>query len=351
MAGFRAAPNRLPSLNHTYALVGLTPSESSLLESLFALDAEDVDGAGDALVPVGLGSDGRAPDLLIVNGDDLAVAQRLSAGYPRALMVLVGAPRGSQRVAWPVMPRPLDIQGVVAALSELDWPQAEPSERVADVPQSAPDSASEPPSMASRPPSTAFPSEVMSSAFAPTTASAPLSASGPPRPSEPLSARLAWAMSEVMPPDLSPRLAVQPVQGGAALRSSPALPDVLVVHARRDGRSPSLARGLRRMGYSVMSVGSPEQAVAEMERHLVPFVFFDRDSLGADFLPLARAFHALKEAPTQPPYLAVVTHGGSPFDRLRARMAGCAWMHVPIDRDRLATYLERRGLSRQRDKP
>lgn len=345
MAVFCGPPPH-PFVNHTYALVGLTPSESSLLESIFALDAKDA--PGDALVPVGLGDEGRAPDLLIVNGDDLAVAQRLSAGYPRALLVLVGAPRSTQRVAWPVMPRPLDIPGIVAALSELDWPEPEPGEKPAEPPPAL-DSISGPPSVVSRPASTAFPSEGMSSAFAPTTASAPLSAGGAPRPSEPLSARLAWAMSEVMPADPLPRpapRAPQPSAAVAAHQPPPVLPDVLVVHARRDGRSPSLARGLRRMGYAVVSVGSPDLALAEMERHLAPFVFFDQHSLGADFLPLARAFHALREAPTQPPHLAVLARGGSPFDRLRARMAGCAWMQIPIDRDRLANYFERRGLPR-----
>ena len=122
-------------MNHTYAFVGLTPSERSLLESIFALDADGE--PGDALVPAGLDpNDARGPDLLVVNGDDLAVAERLSGAYPHALLVLVGQPRRSQPVRWPVMRRPLDLHGAVAVLSELDWPDTAPA-RVPERPAMA----------------------------------------------------------------------------------------------------------------------------------------------------------------------------------------------------------------------
>ena len=333
-------------MTHTYAFIGLTPSERSLLTSIFALDADE--DPGEALVPVGLDGDGRAPDLLIVNGDDLAVAQRLGDAYPRALLVLVGQPRSAQTVKWPVMRRPLDLQGAVAVLSELDWP--EPDARAPSSPLVPGDSGldSEPASPHTRPPSTAFPSETMTSAFAPTTASAPLLPGDAPRPSEPLSARLAWAMSELEPSDVAPAPRAKPPQPNAPQPSTrPA--DVLVVHARPNGQSHSLVRGLHRMGYAVKAVNSPDQALAAQARHQALFVFLDQASLGAQLLPLARALNALRSAPTQPPHLAVLAQRGSAFDRLRARLAGCAWMSVPIDRKRLIDYLERRGLPRPPD--
>ncbi|MFD1710598.1 hypothetical protein FVQ98_07030 [Ottowia sp. GY511] len=336
-------------MTHTYVFIGLTPSERSLLASIFALDADE--GPGDALVPVGLDEAASAPDLLIVNGDDLAVAQRLSEAYPRALLVLVGEPRGAQAVRWPVMRRPLDLQGAVAVLSALDWPEPEsgaplPAPTQDDMGQDSVHAAP-----VTRPPSTAFPSEAMSSAFAPTTASAPLLSGSAPPPTQPLSARLAWAMSELEPPDAAPALRARPSPAEEPPRPPVRPADVLVVHARRGGQSPSLARGLRRMGYAVKAVNSPDQALTEMAHQPALFVFLDQASLGAQLLPLARALNALRTAPTQPPHLAVVARRGSPLDRLRVRLAGCAWMPVPINRDRLAEYLERRGLPRPTDNP
>ena len=353
------APPTPVNVNHTYAFVGLTPSERSLLESIFALDADD--DPAEALVPAGLGDgSGHGPDLLIVNGDDLAVADRLGAAYPHALIVLVGQPRATLSVRWPVMRRPLNLQGAIAVLSELDWPAPAPGRTMAPAP--ARSTATAAPAAtpahgsghgAASPgarPSTAFASEPPSSAFAPTTASAPLSAGGAPRASEPLSARLAWAMSEVGSAHVvtatraEARPKLRPIAPEAPARPT----EVLVVHGRHDGQSPTLARGLRRMGYAVKTLDSADEALAVLEHQSVPFVFLDQRSLGAQLLPLARALNALRSAPTQPPHLAIVARDGSAFDRLRARMAGCAWMREPVDRERLMDYLERRGLPRPR---
>jgi hypothetical protein len=349
-------------VTHTYAFVGLTPSERSLLESIFALDA-DVD-PGEALVPVRLGEGGDGADLLIANGDDLAVVERLSTRYPDALLVLVGQPPGGHKVPWPVMRRPLELHGAVNVLSELDWPETvrrrPPTVRRAEppVPASPADEAaplSHPPS--TRPPTTAFPSEVMSSAFAPTTVTAPLTSGSRSPAEQPLSARMAWAVSE--PGKIAPMPPQAPEQWHLPTERQPlthALPqaqvfDILVVHGRKDGVNPSLARGLHRMGYAVKSVASPEAALAEMKRHPSLCVFLEQPSLGAQLLPLARALNALRSTPEQPPHLAIVARTGSAFDRLRARLAGCVWMKVPIDRDRLMAYLARRGVLRPAHPP
>ena len=120
-------------MTHTYAFVGLTPSERSLLESIFAMDAdESSDERGDeGLVPVRLGVDKVPVNLLIVNGDDLEVVAQLHATHPEALLVLVGHPPGGQGVRWPVMRRPLDLHGAVSVLSELDWPDTPLERRMA----------------------------------------------------------------------------------------------------------------------------------------------------------------------------------------------------------------------------
>ena len=354
-------------MTHTYAFVGLTPSERSLLESIFALDA-DVD-PGEALVAVRLGESEDGADLLIANGDDLTVVEKLHASYPNALLVLVGQPPGAQNVRWPVMRRPLELHGAVNVLSELDWPETvqrrTPVPRRAAAPSQGPSQAraGDDSIPSSQPPSTGSPSESMSSAFAPTTVTAPLVAANKPHPDAPLSARKAWAVSEVgsvgqLPASAPPPrpsapsaqrpsqpLAQQPLPPDASLQQRrPA--DILVVLGRRNGDIPSLARGLSRMGYAVKAVASADEALAEMARHPSKCVFLDQPSLGGQLLPLARALNAMRSTPEQPPHLAVVARAGSAFDRLRARMAGCVWMRVPVDRERLTAYLERRGLPR-----
>ena len=69
-----------------------------MLESIFAMDADDsADELGDeGLMPVRLGVDKVPVDLLIVNGDDRSVVQRLQADNPGALLVLVGQPPGAE---------------------------------------------------------------------------------------------------------------------------------------------------------------------------------------------------------------------------------------------------------------
>ena len=139
---------------------------------------------------------------------------------------------------------------------------------------------------------------------------------------------------------------VLPAAEPVAPAPSPRRADVLVVHSRRDGQMPSMVRGLRDMGYAVGAVGPQEDPVVAIKRHRAAFVFLDQHSLGKSALPLAREIAALRRAPSGLPHLVVVAREGSAFDRLRARLAGCGWMQVPIDGDRLASYLTRRGLPR-----
>lgn len=370
-------------MTHTYAFVGLTPSERSLLESIFAMDADESshERGDEGLVPVRLGVDKVPVNLLIVNGDDLEVVAQLHATHPEALLVLVGHPPGGQGVRWPVMRRPLDLHGAVSVLSELDWPDTALERRMAvrqrpqatvqvsdgGQPSHQPpqlSQPSQPPS--SRPPPTTFSSEDMSSAFAPTTARMPMPAAGPAAAQPGLSARAAWAMSERgaaegpasspahrPPPSSVPMAAsapmpplsvppadtvlaadedvsaadtaghVLPVADPVAPAPSPRRADVLVVHSRRDGQMPSMVRGLRDMGYAVGAVGPQEDPVVAIKRHRAAFVFLDQHSLGKSALPLAREIAALRRSPAGPPHLIVVAREGSAFDRLRARMAGC----------------------------
>ena len=89
-------------MSYTYAFVGLTPSERSLLESIFALDAAEGEDLAQVRQP-------EEADLLVVNGDDRAVVEGLRSANPRALMVLVGRPRGGEPVDLPVLRGPISV--------------------------------------------------------------------------------------------------------------------------------------------------------------------------------------------------------------------------------------------------
>ena len=318
---------------YTYAFVGLTPSERSLLESIFALDAAEGEDLAQVFKPA-------EADLLIVNGDDRSVVQRLQADNAGALLVLVGQPPGAELAGLPVLPRPLDMAGVVRVLSGLDWPDQRrhpPSDfggtfSPTTLPPTRPPAESQPPAIDERD----------RQAFAPTTASAPLGGAeaGAARP--PVSARATWATPERVAS--APAPAPLAGDGGAHGLPDDAEADVMVVVGPLGPKRHTLPLGLRRLGYRVRVVEGAELAERLLAQGVVSFVFLDQASLGEQMMPLARALSARRHAPDGLPHLAVVARHGSVFDRMRARMAGCVWMTVPIQRERLVAYFAHRGL-------
>ncbi|QTD45766.1 hypothetical protein [Ottowia testudinis] len=326
-------------MRHTYIFVGLTPSERSLLESLFEFDQQ----AGEQLVPARRPEDAH---LIVANGDDRAVIEGLRASNPHALIVLVGQPAGHPVDAMPVLRRPLEMHAVVEALSRLDWPSelqgSEPTDFGGTFGPSTTAPATPALSTPTHPEPTPEAPHRDASAFAPTTASdlgpapAGTAASAPARA---LSARATWTTSEHAP------LADAPARAGAdaAFISDPDA-DVLVVAGALGRRSHTLPRGLRRLGVRVRLVEGADSALRSAELRPLPFVFLDQVSLGGELLPLARALVALRPLPGQPPHVVVVARRGSAFDRLRARAIGCVWMGVPIERERLLAFFARRGL-------
>ncbi|MFT3779064.1 MAG: hypothetical protein QM772_12435 [Ottowia sp.] len=317
---------------YTYAFVGLTPSERSLLESIFALEAAEGDDLAQVYKP-------EDADLLIVNGDDRGVVQRLQADHPGALLVLVGRPSGAEPVDLPVLPRPLDMAGVVRVLSGLDWPhqrRGQPSDfsgtfSPTTVPPTRPPPESQPAAI----------SERDRVAFAPTTASAPLGA-GAAVAVRPVSARATWATPERAVSAPVPAAATG--DGGVHGLPDDLEADIMVVVGLGGTKHHTLPLGLRKLGYRVRVVEGAELAERLLAQGVVSFVFLDQASLGERMMPLARALSERRRAPGGLPHLAVVARHGSVFDRMRARMTGCAWMTVPLQRERLVAYFAHRGL-------
>lgn len=334
-----------------------------MLESLFALDS----GQGDDMVPARQPGDAH---LVVANGDDASVVARLRAEHPQALIVLVGRPAGHAAPELPVLQRPLDLSAVASVFSRLDWPahlqSGEPSDFGFTFPSSSMAPASQPPQwVRPEPPRPAkapavehMPAGAIdSSAFAPTTLTAPLAAQGtvgaamPPPPHEApepvaeapvapvapvtpaaVSARASWVHSELAPP-------AAPASGHEAAQPAP---EVLVIVGALGERSHTLPRGIRRLGLSVQLVEAHE-ALTVFARQPADFVFLDQASLGDGLLALARSLMATRTAAGRPPHVVVVARRGSAFDRLRTRLMGCTWMSVPIERERLAAFFVHRG--------
>ena len=340
-------------MRHTYILIGLNPSERSLLESLVALDPREE----EQLVPVRRQEDAH---LIIANGDDRTVVETLRANNPQALIVLVGQPPGHAVTDLPVLRRPLEMNAVIDVLSQLDWPSHLHSSEPTDFGFTFSPSTNHPPTQSPStrsPPSehatSAAPQD--SSAFAPTTASMVMTAGATathsdvapvaaPAPAPAVSARATWTTSEHAP--LAPVASPRPADAEGFTSDLDA--EVLVVAGALGQRSHTLPRGLRRIGVRVCLLEGADAALAAFKRQPLPFVFLDQVSLGDELMPLARALVALRPMPGQPPHVVVVARRGSAFDRLRARLIGCNWMTVPIERERLLAFFARRGLHPKR---
>ena len=340
-------------MRHTYILIGLNPSERSLLESLVALDPREE----EQLVPVRRQEDAH---LIIANGDDRTVVETLRANNPQALIVLVGQPPGHAVTDLPVLRRPLEMNAVIDVLSQLDWPSHLHSSEPTDFGFTFSPSTNHPPTQSPStrsPPSehatSAAPQD--SSAFAPTTASMVMTAGATathsdvapvaaPAPAPAVSARATWTTSEHAP--LAPMAPSRPADAEGFTSDLDA--EVLVVAGALGQRSHTLPRGLRRIGVRVCLLEGADAALAAFKRQPLPFVFLDQVSLGDELMPLARALVALRPMPGQPPHVVVVARRGSAFDRLRARLIGCIWMTVPIERERLLAFFARRGLHPKR---
>jgi len=364
---------------YTYAFVGLTPSERALLASIFELDAAEGDDLEQVHKP-------EEANLLIVNGDDHTVVQRLRDANPRALLVLVGRPPTADLQHLPVLRRPLDMSGVVQVLSSLEWPEPDlPSTLYSDFsgtfnPSSLLSSA--PPTMPSSlpphpvpphpvpPPSRPRPEPMADpSAFAPTTATAPLDmstapaavvaaavappitaktvradkAAPAPSPAEAMSASVAWRTAEQASADSAP---VAPTADEFDFANVPDHEDadLMLVLGAQGAKRHTLAQGLRRMGYRVRVVEGGERAAQLLQARPVPCLFLDQASLGDELMPLARMLHGVPTGMAKTPKLVIIARRDSVVHRLRARMMGWTWMNTPLNRERLTSFFARQGL-------
>lgn len=318
------------------------------MESLFGLDRQD-----GRLWTRAEGDQEQAPDLIVTSGDDRDVLTRLRARYPGALLMLVGQPAGLGETDLPVLQRPLRFD---AALRVLDGLHPPGPGRLAPAPSPAPEAPRAPAAQAPWP-------------QAPRPAGAATGLGSDSR--QPFQTRLNISPSLSPPPTPFGSSGMVSAGGGitvdlvlsasaplaseapAATPVRPALPeaDVLVVGGKpRSRKSKSAATGdyvltlgLRKLGLRVRQVADAADGLANYARAPVPFVFLDQDSLGDAFMPTARQLVALRPMPGMAPHVALVARHNRWLERLNARLYGCDWMHLPLDRNRLREYFAHRG--------
>lgn len=298
------------NVSYTYALIGLPPAERALLESIFALDAEQ----GEDITQVSTAEEAL---LIVVNADDPAAIAQVQASNPVALMVLVGNAPASFKTL-PTLRRPLNAASVVRTLSKLQWPELErtpPPVRPAVKPAAAPVAMTMPP--------------LADSQLDDAPDTTPFDLTAPDSGARRAAQRRARAEAEA---------------GRTAWHTLVPDADILLV-ARLGDRHHTFPRGLRRMGYRLQVVEDAHTALGAFSSRPYMFVFLDQASLGDELLPLIRAFSAWRSMPGMPPHVAVIARSGALLERVRARVAGCtAWMQIPINRGQLASYFAKRGL-------
>lgn len=156
------------------ALLGLPPSDRHLIETLLLGSAKE---SGYVVV-----HELEEADLIICNADDGQVVRKLQLRNLNAPVLLIGERDAGS--GWPVLPRPLSSQALVAAMSTLAVAPVRPAP-LPGIPVPAP-AATGVPVASWRPPAAAFQStQPFSEADFPSTRQVPLSATRMPAPTRP----------------------------------------------------------------------------------------------------------------------------------------------------------------------
>ena len=286
------------AVSHSYAIVGLTPEEKSLLNLLLS-SGESGFASTTGLMRM---ADPSQVDLLIADGDEPVEVERLRRVNPLALIVLVGRPPAEypELAELPCVPRPMSLEDAVAVLGALEGPDEAPT-------------------------------------FIGTrTMAAGVSAEDE---GQALSARSAWATSEFATQD------AEAAEARQARRMAPV--QVLIMRfpynsAREDS---TLLYSVRLLGCNALEVSDIRDAITLLAREPVRCVFLDQSSLGREVLPIVRALKAWASAAGSNLGVIVIARRGWGMERLRARMAGCVWLLAPIRLEQLAATLRAHGLN------
>lgn len=117
---------------------------------------------------------------------------------------------------------------------------------------------------------------------------------------------------------------------------------ILVVHETPEERA-QLRALLEQRGYAVTDADSVDVALRSLAQHPFDCVLIDMLAHGGDgYEGCRRIKESLHGAPDVP--VVMLTSHGSPFDRLRGKMAGCdAYLTKPLDVRQLAEVLAQQG--------
>ena len=125
------------------------------------------------------------------------------------------------------------------------------------------------------------------------------------------------------------------------------MPAQVLVIADLGGRTHTLPRGLRRMGFGVDVIDGPEHALASLTGKEYRVIFMEQQVTAGETVRVCKALANARNALGHHPSVVVVARRNSTIERWRTLHAGCAeWMQVPLDRRRLLGFLTERGIER-----
>ena len=375
-----------PRPTHRYAAIGLSPADRAQLALLFEQGLDD----GWRYVP---SLEPGAASFLVINADDRHALDDLRGLDPAPCVLLIGHTHWG--TGWPVVPRPISGERLAIAMRQLapllpapapafllsDPGELSPSPPPSTSPDSLPVSDAEAKAaFAVTSPSPSLPPEMVDSLIASRTAmlshigalpAASQNHSRPPSQRDTAATPLGPSThassdaglpsgAEGWPPPAPAPVAQQPdstpdagrvdapMRSPAAGLTAPKLSAQVLIVAEFGIRSHTLPKGLRALGYLVDTANGSSEARAMLPQQPYRVVFLDQASLGRDIWSLASTLVNSPALNGQAPQVAIVARKQGPLDRWRAHRMGCAWMNVPLDRDRLTMFLARRGVKPQR---
>ncbi len=322
--------------SYSVSVLGFNPTEQLVLGSIFGLSARrnpkfvrHTEGSGE-------------PDIYLVDADDVnAVTNLVSRNADRKIpTILIGAT--DHGTGWPRLSRPLQWARLFVAFDISVRPRA------ASAPQSA--------STASAPaPQSSLP------------ASAPAATPSRPEATDPLHSMLddpsfdpeatvvipgrarlladlqARQKSVSAPPAVEtpqPAAAEKPPEPDAASRAVPEDADWVMVVDDNLAVREFMRTKLQPFRLNVDYATSGEEAIGLTAKRHYSCVFLDVVMPGIDGYQVCKMVKTRKSA--KPTAVVLLTSKGSPFDRIKGKMAGCdAYLTKPVDEEKLLEVIAR----------
>lgn len=315
--------------SYSVSVLGFNPTEQLVLGSIFGLSAR----RNPKFVRHTEG--GSEPDIYLVDADDVnAVTNLVSRNADRKIpTILIGAT--DHGTGWPRLSRPLQWARLFVAFDISVRPRAAPAPQAA--PSSAPSAAPSAPPAARPAVTDPVPSMLEDPSFDP---EATVVIPGRARLLADMHAR---QRSAVPPAAAEAPESSAPQQPPEVAPANDAVPEdadwVMVVDDNLAVREFMRTR-LQPFRLNVDYATSGEEAIGLTAKRHYACVFLDVVMPGIDGYQVCKMVKTRKSA--KPTAVVLLTSKGSPFDRIKGKMAGCdAYLTKPVDEEKLLEVIAR----------